>query len=97
MKKEEKQDRKEGDKDIFALNVNEQCTDQKLAHDAWPQKIDWILDSGCGRHSNGCAALLGENAGQTGMPLVLPDGTKTKSLRNGSVEMSTQFEGKRII
>jgi hypothetical protein len=26
-KKEKKQDRKEGDKDIFALNVNEQCKD----------------------------------------------------------------------
>jgi hypothetical protein len=42
----------------------------------------------------GCAALLGEDAEQAGTPLVLPDGTKTKSLRKGSIEMSTQVGGK---
>ncbi len=88
------QDRNEGDKEHFALNVNEQCRDQELTHDAWPQTIDWILDSGCGRHLTGCAALLGEDAEQAGTPLVLPDSTKTKSLRKGSVEMSTQVGGK---
>jgi hypothetical protein len=38
--------------------------------------------------------LIGGRAEQAGTPLVLPGGTKTKSLRKGSVEMSTQVGGK---
>ncbi len=39
---------------------------------------------------NGCSALLGENGGESGTSLVLPDGTGTKPLRKGSIEMTTK-------
>ena len=38
----------------------------------------------------GCSALLGKDASEASTPLVLPDGTRTKSLRKGSIEMTTQ-------
>jgi hypothetical protein len=39
----------------FALNVsnigdNEEDISRDQAHGVWPRSIEWILDSGCGRH-----------------------------------------------
>ncbi len=88
-KKEEKQNKREDAKDMFALNVCNVDENKDPMHDAWPQRIEWNLDSGYGRHLTGCPGLLGENADKAGTSLILPDGTRTKSLRKDSIEMDT--------
>ncbi len=54
------------------------------------KSIEWILDSGCGRHLTGSPELLGEDADKTGTSLILPYVTRTGSLRKGNIEMVTQ-------
>ncbi len=95
-RKDKKYEKKEDAKDTFALNVCSFGDDKNSRCDAWPPKFEWILDSGCGRHLTGCSDLLGENADEAGTSLVLPDGTKTKSLRKGSIEMTTQVGEKTL-
>jgi hypothetical protein len=52
--------------------------------------VEWILDSGCGRHLTGNSKLLGENAEVAGTQLVLSDGTRSQFLRKGTIEMVLQ-------
>jgi hypothetical protein len=91
-----KQEKKEDEKDSFALNLCSLGDEQESKNVSYPPKIEWILDSGCGRHLTGCSDLLGENADEAGTHLVLPDGTKTKSIRKGSIEMTTKVGPKTL-
>jgi hypothetical protein len=79
----------------FALNVsnigdNEEDIAKDQAHVVWPKSIEWILDSGCGRHLTGNPELFGDDTDKAGTSLLLPDRTKTRSSRKGNLEMVTQ-------
>jgi hypothetical protein len=90
--KKEAKDKKEED---FACSVIEESQEKadSQAADAYavsPVQIEWILDSGCGRHLTGNSTLLGETTEEAGTQLVLPDGTRSRSLRKGTIEMAIQ-------
>ncbi len=78
-------------KEDFALSVSYQDEDKATdqPHGVWPRGIKCILYSGCGRHLTGSPDLLGEDTDKAGASLVLPDGTRTRSLRKGKIEMVT--------
>ncbi len=86
------------DKESFAFSVGYKAkakyttTTESSANVAWHNSIEWILDSGCGRHLTGSPDLLGEDTDKAGTSLVLPDGTRTQSLRKGKIEMVTQVD-----
>ncbi len=50
-----KQEKKEDEKDSFALNECSLGYEQESKNVSYPPKIEWILDSGCGRHLTGCS------------------------------------------
>ena len=58
-------------------------------------QIVWILDSGCARNLTGMESLL-MNTRETETLLTLPDGTKMKSTKIGSVKMQTLVDGKMV-
>jgi hypothetical protein len=96
--KDKKETKDKKDEDV-AFNVNEELQDRVDPHAAdanavSPVQIEWILDSGCGRHLTGNPNLLGENAEEAGTQLVLPDGTRSRSLRKGTIEMVIQVGAK---
>jgi hypothetical protein len=93
-------DRKKGakreertDKKSVAFSVGHE---EKVAHGGllenpanagWHNSIEWTLDSGCGRHLTGSPDFLGEITNNAGTTLVLPDGTRTRSLQKGNIKM----------
>jgi hypothetical protein len=89
--------KKEKEVDDFAFMVNYSKDDEDDVNPdetkesaVTPAKIEWILDSGCRKHLAGNPSLIGENAEDAGTRLVFADGTRSKSLRKGSVEMVLQ-------
>ncbi len=77
-------------KESFALSVNhnevvkDEESKEGSAHAVWPSRIEWILDSGCGRHLTGNPDLLGENAVKADNLLFLPNGTKSSPPGKGT-------------
>ncbi len=51
--------------------------------------IEWILDSGCGRHLTGNASLLSSDIATAATSLYLPDGSTVQSTKRGTVNMKT--------
>jgi hypothetical protein len=60
--------------------------------DGNPAVIEWVLDSGCGRHLTGSPELLGWDAKSASTPLYLPDGSKAHSTRVGDVALKMETE-----
>ncbi len=67
----------------------------QLSKDIWPTTIEYILDSGCGRHLTGNPNLFGENTNAAGTSLISSDGTRSKSLRIATIEMVIQIGQER--
>jgi hypothetical protein len=84
------------DKDSFAFSVGfdkdveKERTSSTKVDDSWPTKIEWILDSGCGRHLTGNANLFGNNTNAARTSLILPDGARATSMHKGTIEMVTR-------
>jgi hypothetical protein len=92
------------DKDSFAFSVGydkdveKETTSSTKVEDILPTKIEWILDSGCGRHLTGNASLFGNNTNAARTSLILPDGTRATSMHKGNIEMVTRIrQAKRHI
>jgi hypothetical protein len=51
---------------VSNIGDNEEDKAKDQAHDVWPKNIEWILDSGCGRHLFGNPDLLGEDTDKAG-------------------------------
>jgi hypothetical protein len=84
------------DKDSFAFSVGydkdaEEGRTSSTKEDALYTKIEWILDSGCGRHLTGNASLFDNNTNAACTSLILPDGTKATSMHKGSIQMITRI------
>jgi hypothetical protein len=84
------------DKDSFAFSVGydkdvEEEGTSSTKEDVLPTKIEWILDSGCGRHITGNASLFGNNTNAARTSLILPDGTKATSMHKGNIQMITRI------
>jgi hypothetical protein len=60
--------------------------------DGNPTAIEWVLDSGCGRHLTGSPELLGWDAKSASTPLYLPDGSIVHSTRVGDVALKMETE-----
>jgi hypothetical protein len=78
------------DKDSFAFSVGydkdvEEEGTSSIKEDVLHTKIEWILDSGCGRHLTGNASLFDNNTNAARTSLILPDGTK------GNIQMITRI------
>jgi hypothetical protein len=85
------------DSDSFAFSVGcdkdvqEAGASSTKVEDTWPTKIEWILDSGCGRHLTGNASLFGNNTNAARTSLILPDETRAASIHKGNIEMVTRI------
>jgi hypothetical protein len=78
--------------------ATEETTSSTKVEDILPTKIEWILDSGCGRHLTGNASLFGNNTNAARTSLILPDGTRATSMHKGNIEMVTRIrQAKRHI
>jgi hypothetical protein len=49
--------------------------------------IEWILDSGCGRHLTGNASLFSSAISSASTTLYLPDGSIVQSMKRGTVSL----------
>ncbi len=84
------------DKDSFAFSVGydkdvvEEGT-SLTKEDVLHTKIEWILDSGCGRHLTGNASLFVNNTNAARTSLVLPYGTKATCMHKGNIQMITRI------
>ena len=54
--------------------------------------VEWILDSGCGRHLTGTPELLGNSATKANTALYLPDGSQVESTKVGDVILKMETE-----
>ncbi len=55
--------------------------------------IEWILNSGCGRHLTGNASLLSSNVSNASTSLYLPDGSIVRSSKQGTVSLKSTVAG----
>ncbi len=83
-------------KDSFAFSVDydndvEEEGTSSTKEDVLPTKIEWILDSGCGRHLTGNANLFGNSTNAARTSLILPDGTKATSMHKVNIQMITRI------
>ncbi len=79
-----------------ATRISKRKDDYQKVEDSWPTTIEWILDSGCGRHLTGSANLFVENTNAAGTSLILPDGARAKSMHKEILKWSHQSDKKRV-
>jgi len=64
----------------------------ETSQDGTPVVVEWVLDSGCGRHLTGTPELLGSSVTSTNTSLYLPDGSKIQSTKIGDVSLKMETE-----
>ena len=95
---DKKKDKKSNEDFVFSVVCgDETCTEVEVENCAntieGENSIVWILDSGCSRNFTGNPRLLGPDAKGAETRLILPDGTRAKSTRRGSIAMTTEVKG----